>query len=76
MISIRMLKMSGDAIINLFSKYSKIAENLEYFQMNGKKKTSYQFLKKATSKTSKTIAQLLFFQSVARFLNVSCTLTC
>ena len=39
--------------------------------MTVKKKTLYQFLKKETNKTSKIIAQSLFFQSVVTFSNVS-----
>ena len=41
-------------------KYSKIAKNVEYFQMTIKKETLYRFLKKATNRTSKTIIQSLF----------------
>ena len=39
--------------------------------MTVKKETLFQLLKKTTNKTSKTIVQSLFFQSVARFSNVS-----
>ena len=64
MISCHMLKMSGDAIIEPLFKIFKNWLNYGIF------------LKKATSKTSKTIVQSVFFQSVARFSNVSCTVTC
>ena len=61
MITIRMLKMFGNAIIEpLFQKF----------------KNCLKFLKKATNKTSKTLAQSLFVQSVVRFSNVSKTVTC
>ena len=72
-VSIRILKMSGDAIIE---SVFKIFKNLEFFQITGKKETLYRFLKKATSKTSKTIVQSFFFESVPRFLNVSFTISC
>ena len=45
--------------------------NVEYFQINGKKQTLSQFLKNVTDKTSKTMVQSLFFQSVARYSNAS-----
>ena len=58
MITIRMLKMFGNAIIEpLF-------------------KNCLKSLKKAANKTSKTITQSLFVQSVVRFWNVSKTVTC
>ena len=38
--------------------------------MEEKEETLCWFLKKVTNKTSKNIVQSLFFQSVARFLNV------
>ena len=61
MITIRMLKMFGNAIIEpLFKKF----------------KNCLKSLKKAANKTSKTITQSLFVQSVVRFWNVSKTVTC
>ena len=51
MISICMLKMSGDAIIEPLFKIFKNCLNVEYFGMTGKKETLYRFLKKATNKT-------------------------
>ena len=61
MITIRMLKMFGNAIIEpLFKKF----------------KNCLKSLKKAASKTSKTITQSLFVQSVVRFWNASKTVTC
>ena len=61
MITIRMLKIFGNAIIEpLFKKF----------------KNCWKSLKKAANKTSKTITQSLFVQSVVRFWNVSKTVTC
>ena len=61
MITIRMLKMFGNAIIEpLFKKF----------------KNCLKSLKKAANKTSKTITKSLFVQSVVRFWNVSKTVTC
>ena len=44
--------------------------------MTVKKETLFQFLEKMRNKTSKTIVQSLFFQSVPRFSNVSYTIKC
>ena len=44
--------------------------------MTGKKETLDQFLRKAANKTSKTIAQSLFFQFAVGFLAVSYAITC
>ena len=61
MITIRMLKMFGNAIIEpLFKKF----------------KNCLKSLKKVANKISKTITQSLFVQSVVRFWNVSKTVTC
>ena len=76
MISIHMLKMSGDAVIEPFFKIFENCLTCGIFRDDGKKETLYQFLKKETNKTSKTIAQSLFFQSVARFSNASYRITC
>ena len=76
MISICMLKMSRDAIIEPYFKIFKNCLKCGIFQITGKKETLYRFLKKATNKTSKTIAQSLSFQSVVRFSNVSYTIIC
>ena len=70
-----MLKLSGNAIIEPLFKIFKNCIKVEYYQMTGKKGTLYQFFKKVTNKTSKTIVQSLF-QSVARFSNVSYTIAC
>ena len=43
--------------------------------MTEKKGTLYQFLKKETNKTSKAIAQSIFFKSAERFSNASYTIT-
>ena len=76
MSSIHMLKMSGDTIIELFFKIFENYLICGIFRDDGKKEKLYQFLKKETKKTSKTIAQSFFFQSVARFSNASYTITC
>ena len=75
-ISISMLKMSGDAVIEPLVTNFKNYLKCGIFPDDWKKEILYLYLEKVTNKTSKTIVQSLFFQSAARFLNVSCTITC
>ena len=75
-ISIRMLKMLGDAIVEPLFKIFKNCLKCKIFKTTRKKETLHQFLKQVRKKTSKTIFQSLFFQYLARFLNVSYTITC
>ena len=53
MISINMLKMSGDAIIEPFSKIFENCLTCGIFRDDGKKETLYQFLKKRQTKHQK-----------------------
>ena len=76
MISIRMLKVSRDAIIEPLFKIFKNCLKYGIFPIDWKKGTIAPIFKKETNKTSKTIAQSLFFQSVARFSNASYRITC
>ena len=74
MISILMLNMSGDAIIEPLFKIFKNYLKCGKFPDDWKEETLYRFLKKVTNKTSKTIAQSLFFESAARLSIVSYTI--
>ena len=61
-ISIRMLKMSGDTIIERLFRIFKTCLKCGIFPDGWKKGNRlYRFLKKATNKASKTIIQSLFF---------------
>ena len=54
MITIRMLKMSGDTIIEPLFEISKIAYNAEYFQMTGKKRNIVPIFKKDDKQNTKS----------------------
>ena len=71
MINIRMLKMSGNTIILPLFKIFKNCLKCGIFPDDWKKGNIVPIFKIVTNKTSKTITQSFFFQSVARFSNVS-----
>ena len=71
MISIHLLKMSGDAIIEPLFKVFKNCLKCGIFPDDWKKGNIAPIFKKGDKQTSKTIAQYLFFQTVVKFLNVS-----
>ena len=75
-ISIHMLKMSGNAIIEPFFKIFKNCLKCGIFSDDWKKGNIVPIFKQGDKKTSKTITQSLFFQSGVRFLNRSYTITC
>ena len=70
MMSIRILKMPGDTIIEPLFKIFKNCLNCGILPHDCNKENIVPIFKKATNKASKTIVQSLFFQSVARFSNV------
>ena len=67
MISIPMLKVSGNAVIEPLFKIFKNCLKCGIFPDDWKKGDTVPSLKQETNKTSKTIAQSLFYQSVVRF---------
>ena len=76
MISIRMLKMSGDAIIEPLFTIFKNCLKCGIFPDDGRRGKILPIFKKDENKTSKLIVQSLFFQFVARFSSVSYMITC
>ena len=74
MISIRMFKISGDAIIESLFKIFKNCLEYGIFTDEWKKGNIVPIFKKGDKQNIKNYR--LFFQSVARFSNVSYTITC
>ena len=73
MISIRMFKISGDAIIESLFKIFKNCFKCGIFLDDWKQRNTAQIFKK---RDKQNIVQSLFFQSATRFSNVSHTITC